>query len=649
MKSHSSGKAFMSPRVASMIVLSCLACFSFAQATNLREWSDSTGTFKVVAQLIEVKDGAAFLRTTEGKTLKIPLARLSEADHAFLKGGSNPFEEVDSGPSGMTAAATAAPSGTAAVTGASPGVWSENLEIDWSAVDDMDRSVDGEWNLSLPAQGELGFAAKRATLAKKTAFHEDIRRLEVNPIAQRAVVGYTVSFGVPKPQSRLSLIDLTTGKAVHTAPVEADMCPLALLNDGSTALMYGTSDERKGFETHDQIQLWKISGKSVIRSPIWVPFPGESEHFGKKINSHIVQAIPLPNNKLILLAGNGHLACIDVVTRRPFWHAQLRNGAIDASTDRSLLAVMDGQAVLIVDPQTGQVKAAQSLDDKPHVGWPKVRWSPSGNRLLLSFTTQLRVLDLTSGTWLHQCNFTGGPIAPNALSYPHDDYALLEGRLLVHIPSQIKVCEYRDAGRITVEGGTSFIGMQNNETGMVVPAKIPHPAAEAILAQAEKDPSVFLIHPGVEVSIDSSGAGQHASQVTEFLRTAATTAGYQVVADSPIKIAAAITGPKQEAISYIASGAYIANVYQSTIRLTWQGKDVWSTGGNNIPGFLQTARGQSIQDKLNELGQSPNLHVFEKAQFPKLLQRPSGDSQAPNRSEALLTSKFTMQGLIDSK
>ncbi|MGV3484700.1 MAG: hypothetical protein ACO1RT_09810, partial [Planctomycetaceae bacterium] len=78
------------------------------------------------------------------------------------------------------------------------------------------------------------------------------------------------------------------------------------------------------------------------------------------------------------------------------------------------------------------------------------------------------------------------------------------------------------------------------------------------------------------------------------------------------------------------------------------GKDLWSTGGNNIPGFLQTQRGQSIQDKLNELGKTPNLQLFEKAKLPKLLQKP-GDSQTPNQSAALLVSKFTLQGLVDSK
>ncbi|MGV3485793.1 MAG: SHD1 domain-containing protein, partial [Planctomycetaceae bacterium] len=488
------------------LLISLVASSSAAQSSAPRQWSDASGAFKVTAQLVEVKDGAAFLKTDQGKLLKIPVERLSQADQQFLQSGSNPFEEVDPGTSTMRTepAATASAAATAqASSEPAASVWGDPFQIDWDAVEELDRSVPEAWSLQLPTVPELDFGGKRTTLAKKNNFFEDIRRLEVNPIVKRAVAGFTVSFSVPKPQSRLSLIDLASGKAVHTSPVEADMCPLALLNDGSTVLMYGTSDERKGFETHDQIQLWKITGQTVVRSPIWVPFPNESEHFGKKINSHVVQAIPVPNNKLILLGGNGHLACVDVATRKPFWHARLSNVAIDASVDGSLLAVLDGQAILIVDPQTGTVKSSVMLEDKPHVGWPKLRISPSGTRLLLSFTTQMRVLDLATGQWLYKCSFDGPPIAPNSLGYPHDDYALLENRLLVHLPSQIKVCEYRDAGRITVVGGTSFIGIQGKDNGLVVPAKIPHPAAEEILVQAQKDPSVFLIHPGVEVSIDA--------------------------------------------------------------------------------------------------------------------------------------------------
>ncbi|XZE44274.1 SHD1 domain-containing protein [Pirellulaceae bacterium SH467] len=639
-----------------LLSVALLAPMSIAQSNSMREWSDSTGTYKIQASLIEVKDGIAFLKTNDGKTLKIPLTRLSEADQAFLKVGSNPFEEVAgaAGPSMSGSGSSANANGSTSQGGAngSGGAlagWASDLKIDWNDVDDLDLNNDGSWNLTLPPPSDFGATAKRAMLKEKENFHEDLRRLDVNPTAMRAVAGFTVSFSVPKPLSRLSLIDFATGKAIHTAAVEADMGPLCLLNDGSTVLMQGSSDDRKGFETPDQLQLWKVTGKQVTRSSLWVPFPDESESFGRKSNAKLSDAIPLANNKLLLVGSNGHVACIDVLTRKPYWHARLTsNFAVAASLDRSLVALVKGHTVLIVDPDSGQVKCQQTMTDQPHLAWTRACWNPSGNKLIITFTNSLRVLDLTTGEWAQKLTLTGTPIATNSLSCPHDDYALLDGRLLLHIPSQIKVCEYRDAKRIEVLGGMSFIAMQSKESGLVVPAKIPHPAAEKILAQAENDPSVFLIHPGVEVSIDASGAGQYAQQAAASLKKAAEASGYKVVDGAPISLVATISGPKQEAVSYIASGSFVANVFQSGIRIKWQGKDVWSTGGSNIPGILETKRGESIQQKLDELGRTPNLHVFEAARFPKLLQRPSADAKSPVGGDALMVSKFTMQGLVDS-
>ncbi len=633
------------------MILSLFSAIANAQLNEMREWSDSTGGHKIKATFIELKDGNVFLKTAQGKTIKIPVARLSSADQELVKGADNPFQEVDGDAAKMPTAGR--PEESSGAEGGNEGAsgWNSPLKINWEDVEELDRSFDGEWKLDLPKQSELGFTAKRTTLNKKNNFHEDIRRMDVNPIAQRAVVGYTVSFSLPKPQSRLALVDMVSGKAIHTAPVEADMCPMCLLNDGSTVLMYGTSDERKGFETADQIQLWRVNGKKVIRSNSWIPFPDEAESWGKKSNGRVGYAVAIPNNKLILLSGNGHLACIDVVTRKPYWHAKLSDQyAVDASLDRSLLAVADGHSVMIVDPQTGTVKSSVFMEDKPHIGWPRLRWSPSGTKVLYAFMNELRVLDLTNGEWAHKASFTGGPIASHGLSYPHDDYALLDDHLLVHIPSQIKVCDYRSASRIAAVGGTCFVSMQGGDGGLFFPSKIPHPSAEKILAKAEKDPSVFLIHPGVQVSINATQAGQWANQVAQSLSKAAVASGYKVVPNSPIVIVGSVSGPKQEAVSYIASGSYIANVYQSTVKLTWQGKDLWSTGGNNVPGMIQTKRDQSIQDALNEFGKTPNLSVFEQARFPKMLQKPSTEANVPGaKSDALMTTNFTMQGLVDAK
>lgn len=50
-----------------------------------REWTDSTGKFKVQADLIRVTDGKVELKKADGSLLKFPLEKLSKLDQEFLK------------------------------------------------------------------------------------------------------------------------------------------------------------------------------------------------------------------------------------------------------------------------------------------------------------------------------------------------------------------------------------------------------------------------------------------------------------------------------------------------------------------------------------------------------------------------------------
>ena len=81
----------------------------------------------------------------------------------------------------------------------------------------------------------------------------------------------------------------------------------------------------------------------------------------------------------------------------------------------------------------------------------------------------VRLLDIEKGEWLHSYNAPSGPVAPNALSCPHDDYVLIDNRLLVHMPTKIQVCEYRDAGQIATVGDTALIAMLADSGGLLAP------------------------------------------------------------------------------------------------------------------------------------------------------------------------------------
>lgn len=637
----------------------------FGQVDAQRQWSDATGKFNVQASLIAVRGQDVFLETADGKTMKIPLSRLSQADQDFLKGDSNPFEEVGGAmpnqPATATPAAAAsasdfAGSSSAAQADNAPVPWSEPWNIDWDQVELMESPFDTQWNYTPPATVELPFEAKRATLPKKTNFFEGMRRLEINPLAQRAVVGYTVTFSVPKPLSRISIIDLPSGKSLQSEAIESNMSPLAVLNDGATVLMQGSGKEREDYETPDQLQIWRMQGKKIVRSGIWQPFAAADDTVGRRRmgsdSSHVNHAMPIADNKIMLLSKERHLACFDVRTRQAIWHTRLKpHYALDYSLDRTQLFLLDDQTLMVVDPSSGKVLSSLSLEGQPRLSWPRICLNPAGDQLLLTYGNDFRVIDLSSGTTgLSGTITTSGPLAANGLSFLNDDYALLDNRLLLHLPSQIMVCEYKDAAQITSVGGVEFVGLLGDQGGLVVPTSIPHPKAKETLAKAVNDPGVFLIHPGVSVSLNVTGVGgEYQAQVETALRQAAEKAGYKVVSNAEISIVAAVSGPTPEGVSYIARGTYVINKYTTDVRLVWNGKNVWSRGGSNVPGMLSLDRDQTIQQKLDELGKKPNISFFDGVSFPKLLQAPQEGQQGQNSGNALLVSKFTLQGLVDSK
>lgn len=634
-----------------LAMVATFACSSFAFSQSQREWTDSSGKFKIVGTLLEVKDGNVFLKSKDGKTVKIPVDRLSPADQTFLEKEDNPFEIVeDSMEVAPDRSQSTMPTAPAKDEPSGAGIWQGDYRVDWSRIPQLDPGFGASWNYQ-PSDNQLDFECQRARLPGKMFGFEGMRRLEVNAMAKRAVIGYTTSFSVPKHVSRVSLVDLPTGRAINSDPVEAcNMCPLAILNDGSSILMQGTGSDRDGYETSDQVQIWRVQGKNVSRSPIWIPFPDDAKHFGKSANGKINKGLAVGARNILLKTEDGHLACFDVANREPIWHAKLaRNHALELSGDQQHLFLLNEHQLMVVEPLTGKVTSSLTLEDKPHMGWPRIRLSPSGNHLLMSFVGQLRRVDLASGqvdTMVEETN--QGPISPNGLLYPEDDFALLNGNQLFHLPSQIMVCDYRDAAVIESEGGVEFVGVLDDQRGLLVPTEMPHPAAREILDKAEKDPSLFLIHPGVSVALDLSGiAGQYRNQVETGLKEIASTAAYQLTNQSDIRLRATISGPEQKAVSYIASGSYIANQYTSKVELVSNGKVVWSRQGTNVPGMIQTKPGQSIQDKLNELGRTPNLHFFSHTALPKLMQAPrEGQQQGIN---ALLVSKFTTAGLEDSQ
>jgi hypothetical protein len=56
----------------------------------LRTWTSADGKFKVEAAFVGVVRGNAVLRNEAGKVVRVPLAKLSAADQAFIRKKKSP-------------------------------------------------------------------------------------------------------------------------------------------------------------------------------------------------------------------------------------------------------------------------------------------------------------------------------------------------------------------------------------------------------------------------------------------------------------------------------------------------------------------------------------------------------------------------------
>lgn len=62
-----------------------LVLASVGVAIDSRVWTDSTGKFRIEAELVSTSEGLVVLKTKEGKEITLSIERLSEPDQAFLK------------------------------------------------------------------------------------------------------------------------------------------------------------------------------------------------------------------------------------------------------------------------------------------------------------------------------------------------------------------------------------------------------------------------------------------------------------------------------------------------------------------------------------------------------------------------------------
>jgi len=75
----------------------CLLLVLFlAVPLHAREWTDASGRFSIEAELVRIEGQSVLLRKEDGETIRVPVARLSSKDRAFVKKSSSTVDSPES-------------------------------------------------------------------------------------------------------------------------------------------------------------------------------------------------------------------------------------------------------------------------------------------------------------------------------------------------------------------------------------------------------------------------------------------------------------------------------------------------------------------------------------------------------------------------
>jgi WD40 repeat protein len=601
-------------------------------AGEYRTWSDASGKHKITAKLDSVEDGKAVLVRENGSKTKIDLDKLCKEDQEYIEQqkSENPFENAEENPFESSEKESKS-------TSSGP----RTVKVNWAKSDELFlASCDNGWKIPATSIAPSKFRPKTVILPARQDFFEGISQMAVSHSGKSAVVGYEwKKHGNGNSTSRLVLCNLETGNVSGSTLVETEMIPLAIHDDGQQILM---RRNEFGHGKGDRMELWSLKGKKLSRSLIWTPF---TESWAP--SNDVCWAEFLPDNKAALCSSGGKLAIWDLSTGQPICHIQGKDGMKPAiSPDQKWIVFADKEGLGLLDVEKRSIAAVTDISDLPHASM--FAFSPSGKSIACQGVN--RILAWNAATGKQEIDFTmEGIHAGNELAFPDDGFLLVGNTYLIDLQNHLKVWHYRGPNLAQSVGGMTYFALANDQkSGALVAAKVPHPEALALLKKALAQSDLFVFQKGTPVKLDVSGIPDPTEQAKaqESLTKKLSAMNCPIKPDAKIEIVANVEGPKSREISYMHSGTYQVQEYFTKLNISYEGQSLWQSNSTNIPGMLSLKQGENIETKLREASQGPNYKFYENVSLPSFLQKPSaGNKAGPQNGQTIGQSDVTARGI----
>jgi hypothetical protein len=607
-----------------------------ANGSKMRTWTDKTGKFKTKAKFVELKDGEVTLETDAGKTVKMPIEKLSKADQevaqqAAKEADENPFKTDDDGDNPFaggddestdTADAAGTPkegdwTSCETINVQSPGAWSLKPDVAPTADKLITKPIMMASTLKSKSGGELGF-------------FEAVDGLLLSRGAPRAFA--VIRDGSPgKPLDvKIQMIDLAQGKAQEPIKYTSSMKPVDTDPAGEQILsrsdhMFSPGDKQHG------LSVWKMKDKGLQLVKSWSPQEPGNVHkvapsYAQFIDADHVVSISFPHK----------LSMWQVSTAKALYRLELgTGGVVGLSGNRKYLAAPVNNGLYVLDALTGDTLA--QLPGDPGV-LSAVSFRPDGTQLAAVSPQRIMVWNLNSGELYRDIYFSKA-INASTIDWLDSGYILVGGESLVDLERRIVLWKYMHQAGTGFSRGYGELGgqfwyaltSQDRKERALFNSKLPHDDAKKKASTLNAE-SLLAIQPGSQISLSFNlqGAPEEQQKAVQALTAQLAANGMKVNNGGALVLQASTETGKSQEISYRSFGrggrnSETAKVTEqiSRVRLIENGKVLWeAVSVSGAPHFLQMKEGETLDQALAKY-QQPNLQFFSTVKVPQYVARPS--------------------------
>ncbi len=634
--------------------------------TGARLWTDSTGGFRIKAELVAVEEGTVKLRKPDGKTISVPINRLSKGDQDFLAkmpAGANanqPAWKVDSvvdvlwgsswypakvlkvdgqryfihydsfgsnwdewvGPDrirlrGAAALGSAPTPGGNTKPGSPPAAASaEVIRLDIPVVVCSLQNVapipiDGQ--MAAP-QGTIAAAAARPpfpqgrVLLQKPQSYESWGGMLA---ADEATVIVSVVRAAPQdPTTRFLWCDVQSGRVAKEVTVSGRHQLLAGSADTGWFLTLDPKDTKV-------LTVWNWNGADEQPQPAYAltlnnPTPSAFANQFRRAW--------LPGGDIAIFEnGGGRIAQWNLKTRRVqrVWDGW--KSAVDAS---GRLAASGPDGVGLFDLESGRQTGFLKTGNFSISG---LAFSESGAFLACLGPSALKVLDLQSGQVVFDGSLPQG--AGTSLDPPlwvGNQHLLLNRQYLLDLKSKLIVWQYTDRsgfkGVPQLSSLGSTVGYIATDQAALCSVQLPHEVAKQAAARTNPQ-QLYALVPGGTVALQAGGL---APNYHAALEAGIKQAGWNIAANSPVAIVATMATGQPHSATFreglAGTGAASKVTFTPTIsevQVQVNGEVAWRySSESGLPMMIMSKQGQSAQEAMKAY-ETPDSSFFAKVPYPK--------------------------------